>query len=273
MIKAPHVHGQFYEADPVLLTSQIRGFFKAVSDAPWENRVGVVVVPHAGHAYSGGVAACGFHAVSRQAFQTILLLGPTHYYDFQGVAIWPKGGLRTPLGVVLVDEAFSCRLMARCPVVSSQPHIFDRDHVLEVELPFIQTVFPHAEIVPMIMNRAISFSDLEDLSGSLVESAGDREDILLVISSDLSHFHSQQEARRIDIRGIETIKAMDVHRLWAGHQQGTMEIDGFKEVILAILYAQQRGFKKVTLLKYATSADVSGDYQRVVGYAALVMHE
>jgi AmmeMemoRadiSam system protein B len=273
MIKEPHVHGRFYEAEPGLLVNQIQGFLKGIPDDPWVKRVGVLMVPHAGLVYSGEVAACGFHAVSRQPYQTILLLGPTHYYDFPGVAIWPKGGLRTPLGVVPVDEDFSRRLMTCCPLVCDRPHIFDRDHVLEVQLPFIQIVFPHTKIVPMIMNRAISFSDLEQLVASMIDIVGERQDVLLIISSDLSHFHTEQQAHKIDTIGLEAVQRMDVDRLWQEHQQGAMEIDGFKEVITSLLYAQQRGFQQVALLKYATSGDVSGDHQRVVGYAALIIHQ
>ena len=272
MIKQPNVAGQFYEADPQSLSKQIDFFFAQADVEPIKEHVAAVMVPHAGYFYSGGVAAYSFKAASAHDYKTIILLGPTHYYRFDGVSVWPKGGFKTPLGTIQVDEEFVAALMQAAPSVKPMPQAFERDHVLEVEMPFIQKTFKDAKIVPLIMSRDVPMETLKELAGAFDKVIGDRKNVLIVISSDQSHYHPDEDCRRIDKRGLGAAVAMDIDALWEGHHNGVMEIDGFKEVITALLYAKIRNLKNVKLLKHANSSDVTGDKSRVVGYAAMAIY-
>ena len=273
MIKEDQVSGQFYEAHPDRLSARLDQLLTRVPAFSCDQPVSIVIVPHAGHQYSGPVAAYGFEAIRRSqpSYKTVILLGPTHYYTFEGVALWPRGAFRTPLGLIEVDEVFCAHLMENCLHVQAMPRVFERDHVLEVELPFLQKVLKDFKIVPLIMSRSADRLVLEDLATALDKLIGTRRDALLLISSDLSHFHPEPEARRIDEMGLKVIEAMNIEALWDGHQKENLEIDGYKEVMTALLYARKRGLKKVQRLKYATSGDVTHDRKSVVGYAALVI--
>ncbi len=273
MIKEPNVSGQFYDSDPKRLSDQVINFISQAAVQPFQQNIDVIVVPHAGHVYSGPIAGYAYKAVSQHSYKTVILLGPTHYYNFDGVSIWPEGGFKTPLGTVSVDTEFAKGLMAANKNIQYLPQIFEVDHVLEVELPFLQTIFKDAKIVPMIMSRSNDRKTIEGIAETIYQQAKGRDDVLLLISSDLSHFHDENTAHSIDQRGLSAVQEMDVEKLWAGHEQGVMEIDGFKEVIIGVLYAQKRGNNKAELLRYATSADVTGDRNRVVGYSAVVMYK
>jgi len=271
MIKSPNVAGQFYDANPLTLTRQIRQFIDSAQIPEIKNPPGVLIVPHAGYVYSGPVAAHAFKAISGRPYRTVILLGPTHLYQFPGVAIWPGGGFKTPLGTIAVDAEMSAALMAATGQITPQPNVFARDHVLEVEMPFLQTVLGEFRIVPLIMNRDASPETLKDVAAALAAVTKDRDDVLLIISSDMSHYHPDDEARAIDRRGLDAVVAGDIERLWNGHADRSMEIDGFKEVITALMYAKARGFDHIELLNYGTSGDTSGDRSKVVGYSAVMM--
>lgn len=274
MLKRPNVAGQFYDANPARLSQFVDMVISQADVKPLDQYVGAILVPHAGYVFSGWVEAYAYKAASHNQYKTVILLGPTHYYDFEGVAIWPKGGFQTPLGTVEVDEEFAQKLMAKCPSVHGNPQIFERDHVLEVELPFLQRTFSGFKIVPLIMDRDNSRQALEDVAQAIYEIVGDRQDVLLLVSSDQSHFHTDQVARELDTRGLKAVEEMDVDRLWKENRPNgsTMEIDGFKEIITAILYAQKKGLTHAKLLKYANSGDVTGEKDRVVGYGAMIIY-
>ena len=123
----------------------------------------------------------------------------------------------------------------------------------------------------MIMSRSATAEDLQNLTDILVEVSNEEEGVLLLISSDLSHYHPAQTAEEIDRRGLDAVLKGDIEGLWEGHNKKEMEIDGFKEVITSLMYAKQMGCDQIELLKYGNSGDTSGDYSRVVGYAAIVM--
>ena len=272
-IKKPNVAGQFYEADPAALKTHLQRLMQKAAIQPWPSKIVALMVPHAGYPYAGPTAAYGFKAIENQNIKTVILLGPTHYYRFNGVAIWPKGEWQTPLGSIPVDEALAQSIMAKAGFVMEQPPIFDKDHVLEVELPYLQNIFPHFSIVPMIMNRDASAEQVQQLAKALDEAVGKRDDVLLLISSDLAHFHPAAENKKIDMYGLDAVQARDVEKIWREQYAGRMEIDGFKEVIVGLLYAGLRGADKVKLLKYGHSGEVTGDNSSVVGYGSLIFYK
>jgi len=270
MIKLPNVAGQFYSDDAKKLSKHIHALLTEAKGESITSPIDVIIVPHAGLVYSGPIAAYAFNAVSQKKYKTIMVLAPTHHYQFEGISIWSEGGFKTPLGVVQVDQELSKALIQSHKKIVFNPQIFEREHSLEIELPFIQTVFPDAQIVAAINGRKFSNEFLDEFVDILVDVIGSRNDVLLVISTDMSHFHDDKTARRLDEAGYKAMEALDSEEILANNGK-TMEIDGVFPVLTAIKYAQKLELK-TKVLKYGNSGDITGDRSSVVGYAALAFY-
>lgn len=270
--KHPNVSGQFYDADPKRLSAQIDDFFAKAKVSTIEKHVDIVIAPHAGYMYSGAVAAYGFKAAQATRYKTIVILAPSHYFGFDGIAVWEEGAFQTPLGTVEVDRDFAKKIIARDEKFYFAPQAFEQEHSLEVEIPFLQKTFTDFKIVPVIMGQP-SFALLEKFAITLQEIVSDRSDVLVVVSTDLSHYHNDATARAMDDVTVATVKALDVKKLWEGcRSRSSMEMCGYVPVTAALLYAQKRGLKHAQVLRYANSGDIIGDRDRVVGYASIVIY-
>lgn len=270
-IKQPNVSGQFYEADAKRLSAHIDKFISEASVVPSKKHIDIIISPHAGYIYSGGVAAYGFKAASLQEYKTIVILAPSHYVGFEGVSVWEEGGFQTPLGVVGVDDVFTRKLIAANEEFYFDPKVFTSEHSLEVEIPFLQKTFKDFKIVPVIMGQP-SFQLLEDFAAALNDIIGDRKDVLVVVSTDLSHYHDDVFAREMDQRTIEAVRDLKIDQVWKECNARTMEMCGFVPVTAALLYAKQKGLTDARILHYSNSSDTSGDKERVVGYASIVIY-
>jgi len=270
-IKKPNVSGQFYEADPKRLSANIDKYISQANNVPSEKRIDILIAPHAGYMYSGGVAAYGFKAVSRQAYKTIVILAPSHFTEFDGISIWDEGGFETPLGVADVDNDFAKTLMDKNKDFYFLPEAFSPEHSLEVEIPFLQKIFDDIKIVPVIMGQP-SYALLGSFAAALKETIGDRKDVLIVVSTDLSHYHDDAFARKIDAHTIDAVKNLKAEQVWKECRLRSMEMCGFVPVTAALLYAKSKGLTDTEVLRYAHSGDVSGDNKRVVGYTSIVFY-
>lgn len=270
-IKQPNVSGQFYESDPKRLSAQIDQFLSEADVAPSQKHIDIVISPHAGYIYSGGVAAYGFKAAGRQKYKTVVILAPSHYAGFDGISVWEEGWFQTPLGLAEVDSVFAKKLTGANDKFYFAPQAFSPEHSLEVEIPFLQKTFKDFKIVPVIMGQP-GFRLLEDFAAALQDIIGSRQDVLVVVSTDLSHYHDDAFARAMDRRTIEAVKALKADEVWEECRARTMEMCGFVPVTAALLYARQKGLTEAEILRYANSGDVSGDTDRVVGYAAIVIY-
>lgn len=269
-IKKPNVSGAFYSADPRQLSADVQKYISSAKTAEASGPIDIVIVPHAGYFYSGAVAGYGFKAVSGQKYNTIVVLAPSHYVGFDGIAVWSEGGFETPLGTVMVDEEFAGKLIKSSPKTDFNRNAFEREHALEVEIPFLQETFKSFKIVPVVMGQPAP-ETLKSFAQALKEIIGERKDVLIVVSTDLSHYHDDATARKMDQDAISAIEAMDIERIWQGHSRRTMEMCGFIPVVTSLLYAKLKGLDQVDVLKYANSADASGDRERVVGYSAILI--
>ncbi len=270
-IKRPNVSGKFYTDNAKELSHQIDGFIADARLEPYENPVPIIIAPHAGYYYSGAVAGYSFKAVKGRKVRTAVVLAPSHFYGFDGISIWDKGGFETPLGVINVDEDFAGKLSAASEDFNFDTKAFEREHALEVELPFIQRAFPEARIVPVIIGVPTP-KTLLDFAKALDSLVGQRDDVLVVVSTDLSHYHTDEEARDMDAMAIEAIKNLQAERIYRECRQGSMEMCGCMPVTAALLFAKLRGLTTVDLLKYNNSGDVNQDRDRVVGYSALAIY-
>ena len=279
-VKDARLAGSWYPGDRAELVRMLDGFFAGVAadkDIPPAGDAGVIVSPHAGYPFSGPVAAYGFKAVQAKKVSTVIILAPSHHFSFQGASIWPEGAFTTPLGSVAVDQALAAKIMAMDKLFSFRRDIFEGapgrpENSVETQIPFIQRTFPQAKIVPIIMGFPPDLKVIQAVAFALSQAVGDREDVLVDVSVDQSHFHPLAEADAIDRAGLDAIAKFDIEGLWKGHMDGRMEVDGFHVVTAAMLYAKERGYGRVKVLKHATSADVTGDPSSVVGYASILFY-
>ncbi len=270
-IKLPNVSGQFYDADPKKLSQNVEAYLKDADIVPIEDDVQIVIAPHAGYMYSGPVAGYSFKAVSQKKFKTIVILAPSHFYGFAGASVWSQGGFQTPLGMVAVDEEFAQKLSSVDKNFSFDEQAYQKEHSLEVEIPFLQKTFTDFKIVPVILGQ-MSYANCQKLAGALDQLIGKRSDVLVVVSSDMSHYHEGTAARSMDEASLASIKKLDAQDLYQQCRLGKKEMCGFVPVTTALLLAQTRRLQ-AKVLKYAHSGDVTGDNSRVVGYGSVIFYK
>ncbi len=270
-VKGPNVAGGFYSADPKELSDSIDYFEQAAGQVPADRKVEIAITPHAGYPYSGPVAAYTFKAIARNHYKTVVIIGPSHFYPFEGISIWPKGGFKTPLGVFPVDDDFAQVLLKENPRFQYLPQVFEREHAIEVELPFLQKTFDNIKIVPILMGDPDP-RVCGDLAVALDKLIGRRDDVLVLISSDMSHYYTYDVANSMDGVTLKAIQEMDPEKFFKGCISRKMEMCGFMPVTTALMYANLRGIKHVEVLKHANSGDTSGDKTRVVGYSSVIFY-
>lgn len=227
-----------------------------------------VVSPHAGFQYSGRVAGAVFSSV--RIPKNIILIGPSHRYGSSGYVLMKKGEWETPLGDVPVNTVLADSLMERFPRFIDDKDIHKAEHSLEVQLPFIQYLASDVTIVPICIAIHASYNLLQNM-GEAVASAVDEypESVLLVASTDMSHYVPEEEARKKDFMAIEKILRLDARGLYETVIAEDISMCGFQPTVAAIAASKELGASHAELIKYQTSGDVSGDYNEVVGYAGL----
>lgn len=272
MIKEPNVAGGFYSADPKELSDSIDYYEQSTGPVPTDRKVLIAISPHAGYPYSGPVAAYAYKAISRNHYKTIVVIGPSHFHAFEGISIWPKGAFKTPLGVIPVDEDFAQALLKENTAeFHVLPEIFSPEHSIEVELPFLQKTFDNVRIVPILMGDPDP-QVCRDLAVALDKLIGTRDDVLILISSDMSHYYTYDVANQMDALSLKAIQEIDPKKFFEGCISRKMEMCGFVPVTTALLFAKLRGIKHVEVLKHANSGDTSGDKSRVVGYSSVIFY-
>jgi len=272
MIKEPNVAGGFYSADPQELSDSIDDLEASTGPVPVDRKVEIAIAPHAGYPYSGPVAAYTYKAIARNHYNTIVVIGPSHFFPFEGISIWPRGGFKTPLGVVPVDDDFAQALLKEnTQEFHFLPQVFEREHAIEVELPFLQKTFKSVHIVPILMGDPDP-RVCRDLAMALDKLIGQRDDVLILISSDMSHYYTYDVANSMDALTLQAIQEIDPKKFFEGNISRKMEMCGFVPVTTALIFAQLRGIKNVEVLKHANSGDTSGDKSRVVGYSSVIFY-
>jgi MEMO1 family protein len=219
--------------------------------------------------YSGPVAAYAYHTLRGQAIDVAILVGPSHFAGFDGVALYPSGGFETPLGVARIDEAVAAELLAAAPIVHAGLAPHGREHSLEMQLPFLQRVAPEAAIVPLLMGlqTAAAARELGEALAVIVGALRGRRAIL-VASTDLSHYHNAVDAGRLDAVVIEHVARGDAEGLQRSLDRQPDHACGGGPMVAVMRAARILGASRSTILKYADSGDVSGDKSSVVGYLA-----
>jgi MEMO1 family protein len=269
MTRKPAVAGTFYERLPERLTAQVNHCFQANSRATERMPFIGAVVPHAGLMYSGHVAAAVYDLLALPP--RLIILCPNHTGLGADAAIISSGGWLTPLGEMHVDEALAKELRSETRALTEDQTAHSREHSLEVQLPFLQTLAPSSRFVPICLGR--SSYELCDEVGTAIARVIQRlgEPVGIIASSDLNHYENQESTLRKDQLAIDCILALDPRRLWETIHREEISMCGYIPTTTMLIAARELGASHATLVKHATSADVSGDYGHVVGYAGLVI--
>ena len=260
VIREPAVAGQFYPGNASELGATIRLFFEAVQgeDGPAPK---ALIVPHAGYSYSGAVAATAYARLRPYSglYTRVILLGPAHRIAVTGLALRGADVFRTPLGDVPLDKDALDALTTLKVRVIDATHQFE--HSLEVHLPFLQSVIESFSLVPLVVGDATAESVAE-----VIDALWGGPETLIVISSDLSHYLSYDEARVSDKATCQAIENLEAHSIDHDHACGATPIGGL------LISARRRGMQ-VTTLDLRNSGDTAGDRSRVVGYGAWLFLE
>jgi AmmeMemoRadiSam system protein B len=270
------VAGTWYPALPGALARDVDGYLAAAGgpdEAIPRGRVDAIIAPHAGLIFSGPVGAYAYKAAATAGpFDTVILVGPSHFVAFDGVALYPSGAFESPLGPARIDERRGEELMAASPVIQPIPSAHTREHSLEMQLPFIRRLLPDAAIVPLLMGYQ-TVETIRALAGALARVAAG-PGVLLVASTDLSHYFDARTAEVLDRRVTDCVAACDPERLlqifeeYPEGERGRFVACGGGPAIAVMLAARAGGAQHGRVLKYMHSGQISGDNDGVVGYLA-----
>lgn len=266
---SPHA-GSWYPGRAAELSETIRRYLDQVSPALHGDIRGLIV-PHAGYIYSGPVAAYAYKLVEGQNYDVVLVFGPSHHWGFHGASIDTMAGRITPLGTVKFDLPLARAIMKADKSFHYEPEAHRQEHSTEIQIPFVQTVLPSCPVLEIVMGDQ-DYAASQRLAEAIHQAAAGRK-ILVIASSDLSHYHNQQQAGVLDQRVIESVAAFDPQRLARFIAEDSCEACGGGPITAAMLLAKKMGATSARPLIYATSGDITGDYQQVVGYLAAALYK
>ena len=228
-----------------------------------------IIAPHAGLMYSGAVAAHAYRQLRGRPIEVAVLVGPSHFEGFDGVAMYASGAFATPLGPVAIDDGCAAAVMAHLPLAHDRPSVHAREHSLEMQLPFLRRVLPDARIVPILVGWQTADTALA--LGAALASAVRGRRAIIVASSDLSHYHDAATAARLDGIVIECVRRFDPDALQQSLDRNPEHACGGGAMVAAMRAARALGADRAAILDYADSGDVSGDKTAVVGYLAAAL--
>ena len=277
IIKQPNVAGKFYPADKGELSRTIDSYLKDYKVIGGEGELVALIVPHAGYEYSGKVAGYAYKQLTNKSFDTVIIMGPSHYSLFDGISVMPSGEYATPLGKVKIDNEMASSLMANSPKIRYAEEAWNKEHSVENQIPFLQKTMRNFKIVPLIFGYQ-SLENCEAMASAIIMSIGNLpagrhgKRVLLIASTDLSHYHTYEVSNTMDAVAIDAISKGDVNTLVEKLSTGECEMCGYGPVITAMLAADRLGANSYEILKYGDSGDVTGDKSAVVGYLSAAIY-
>lgn len=263
------IAGIWYPADPTSLAASIDEYLADVKLPQLNGKVIAIIAPHAGHRYSGAVAAYAFATLHGLQPDLVAILSPFHNYDPHPLLTTKHQAYATPLGGIEVDQAALTELQTHLQIPIT-PIANDKEHSLEIELPFLQRVLKNDFKLLPIMIRAQEESVAKQLGEALARTLQNKNAIL-VASTDLSHFYEQQTANQLDQEMLDRFTMLNPSSIFEAEHTGKGFACGHAAVAAVQWMAQQLGANQVEILKHATSGDITGNYSSVVGYGAAVL--
>ncbi len=267
--------GTWYPGDPSELDATVSRLLASAagseSPKPLEKLV-ALVSPHAGLKYSGPIAAAGYRLLERQSFGSVVLLGPSHRVAFDGLATYPEGAFATPLGLAAIDTELARSFEGATPRARPMPEVHRGEHCLEMQLPFLQHLLPEARILPVVMGTQ-SARNVEAAASAMVRAVSAAEyPVLLVASSDLSHYESRDRARALDSEVLDRIERFDPEGLEDLLEDERGHACGGGPIVSVMKAARGLGARRARILAYGDSGDVSGETDAVVGYLSAALY-
>ena len=269
-IRAPAVAGMFYPKDAQQLRQQVDELLLQGEVPTRSGEVVALIVPHAGYMYSGLTAAKAFAAVRNSQFDVCVLVGPSHYEVVDGISLYSGDAFATPLGELSVNKALRKEALQSSSIIfeSTLGHR-SREHALEVELPFLQVLNKQCAILPITIGDQCRANAYE--FGAALARICKNKNVLLIASSDLSHFHTSDAARMKDHVIIEHVRAMDDAQLMDALETGRGEACGGGAIVAVLSAAKELGINECAITHSCNSGDVTGDMESVVGYFSAVL--
>ncbi|MEW6569867.1 MAG: AmmeMemoRadiSam system protein B [Nitrospirota bacterium] len=265
-LKEPAVAGIFYPSDQGELKKTVQAFLSKAKRVKADGKLIAMISPHAGYIYSGQVAAYGYKQIKGSDIRKVILIGPSHHANFRGASVYAKGRFKTPLGVLKIDEETAQKLLNDSADVKFFPLAFEKEHSLEVQLPFLQSVLDNFTIVPILVGSPTK-ETLEHLSEVLSDLLDEKT--LLVASTDLSHYHEYSKAKDMDAKIVASIERLSLSETERLLRSGDAELCGAFPVLITMEAARRCGANLGILFKYANSGDVTEEKSKVVGYASI----
>lgn len=264
--RKPAVAGSFYAGTAEGLRSQVS---KCLEPGQEPQEALGAIVPHAGYVYSGWVAGAVYSRLKIP--KTLIILGPNHTGWGAGASIMVKGEWQTPLGMVKVNETLASKILSLSKILVDDDAAHIREHSLEVQLPFLQYLKADFSFVPItLLNH--NYDTCEDVGGAVAQALSDYpEPVLLLASTDMSHYISQEAANKKDQLAMNAIIELSPRRLYQTVITQRISMCGFVPTVAALIAWQQLGAKEAKLIKYMTSGDINRDYTAVVGYAGFII--
>jgi hypothetical protein len=267
MLRLPAVAGRFYPSNPAELTALIHKYVVADSSKPAIS-ARACLLPHAGYVYSGHVAGAVLARIVLP--RKSIILGVRHYPHGEPAAILSSGAWRTPLGDARIDEELAEALKKACPLLREDSVAHSAEHSLEVQLPLLQVLVPEFTFVPVALGT-VQFASLVSVGEAIGRVLKDsKEDVLLLTTSDLNHYEDDATTRVKDRKAIEQLLAQSPRGLLDTCRDENISMCGLGPAVAMLTALNALGVKKPELVKYATSADVSGDRSAAVGYAGMI---
>ena len=269
MLRLPAVAGRFYPANPNELMSVVLRMSAPGDNSDTEKiSVAACLVPHAGYMYSGAVAGEVFERITLP--KRILILGVRHFPRGESAAILSNGAWRTPLGDAPIDTELAMALRDACPLLREDTVAHSQEHSLEVQIPFLQVLAPGFSFVPVALGT-VRFEDLVRVGEAVARVlTAARERVLLLATSDLNHYEDDVTTRVKDAKAVEKLLELDARGLFDVCRSEKISMCGLGPAVATITALREMGVTDSELVRYATSAEASGDTSAVVGYAGMV---
>ena len=275
-IREPAVAGAFYPGDSTSLAKTIAGLLAGTKKPEVPGDIVALIVPHAGYMYSGPVAAYAYKAIQGYACKDVIVISPCHVEAFEGAAVYPGDAYRTPLGDVPINKKLSAAIASHSKLVKESEHGHRQtyrggEHSLEVELPFLQTVLEDFQLTAIVMGNQDK-QTCKELADAIADACKGRDDVLIVASSDLSHFHTYDQAVTMDGKIADLINDYNYDELYDKLQNRKVEACGGGPIVVAMMAALKLGAKTAQVVNQANSGDITGDRDSVVGYLSAVVY-
>jgi len=272
--QAPSIAGSFYPKEPAVLKKMVCGFIDNAKPAPVAGDIIAIISPHAGFKYSGEAAGYGFKAIKDKGFNTAIIVASSHRHSFEGVAVLDKDSYVTPLGKVSIDKVLTKKLLSYNKDINYYIQPFLNENSTETQIPFVQEALPGAKIVLMLTGNS-SYDTCVLLRDALYATIEGRRDIVIIASSDMSHYNSDKDARIIDSAVLSELERFNPEEMFLrfSSMPGKEKPCGSTAIIGSMMAARKLGANKISILKYATSADSTGDTSSVVGYSSVIIYK